>query len=131
MQKDHSHPHNRGVETQAQLRGWYRTPLGNALEVAELEAIREALGTLFGYHLLAVAPPWQASPLDVSRISHRWVMPSTAAAGAAHFLGAAQALPVTTDSLDTIILPHTLEYASHPTRFSAKSTGAWSQKGMC
>jgi len=114
MQKDYSHPHNRGVETQAQLRGWYRTPLGNALEVAELEAIREALGTLFGYHLLAVSPPWQASPLDASRISHHWVMPSVATSGMADFFGAAQALPLTTDSLDTIILPHTLEYASHP-----------------
>ncbi len=114
MQNDHTHPYNRAVEAQAQLRDWYRTSLGFALEAAELEVIRDALGTLFGYHLLSVAPPWQASPLDASRISHRWVMPAAAAAGAADFLGTAQALPLATDSLDTIMLPHTLEYASHP-----------------
>ncbi len=113
MQKDAHLPPDSSFGTGTQLRDWYRTSLGNALEHAELEAIRDALGTLFGYHLLTVSPPWQDSPLDASRISQRWIM-QAGAGPAANVLGLPQALPVTGDSLDTILLPHTLEYTSQP-----------------
>lgn len=95
------------------LSGWYGTPLGHALELSELEAVREALGTLFGFHLLLVSPPWQDSPLDASRISNRWVMPPARQQDAS-LVGSAQVFPVATDSLDTIVLPHTLEYVAQP-----------------
>lgn len=97
----------------SQLRGWYASPLGSALEAAELGAVREALGTLFGFHLLLVAPPWQDSPLDASRISHRMVM---AARGTppGSFVGDPQHIPVTADTLDLMILPHTLEVVANP-----------------
>ncbi|MBI5462392.1 MAG: methyltransferase domain-containing protein [Gammaproteobacteria bacterium] len=36
------------------------------------------------------------------------------AAGQVSFAGSSQAFPLATDSLDTIILPHTLEYAAQP-----------------
>lgn len=117
MQKDRSQLPDSGPETLARLSGWYETPLGCALELSELEAVRDALGTLFGYHLLLVSPPWQGSPLDASRISHRWVMPPVwegEGGGGASLAGSSQALPLATDSLDTIILPHTLEYAAQP-----------------
>lgn len=97
----------------AQLRSWYTTPLGNALEQIELEAIREALGTLFGFHLLLVAPPWQDLPLDASRISHRMVM-STVWPAQASLIGRPDQLPVSADTLDLMILPHTIEFAANP-----------------
>lgn len=95
------------------LGAWYATPLGEALELAELTALREALATLFGYHLVLVAPPWQASPLETSRIPHRVVMPCNWRAGAG-LVGLPQRLPLATDSLDAIILPHILEHVSQP-----------------
>lgn len=95
------------------LSGWYGTPLGQALELSELETVRDALGTLFGFHLLLVSAPWQGSPLDASRISNRWVM-APVQRQEAGLVGSAQALPVAADSLDTIILPHTLDYVVQP-----------------
>lgn len=97
----------------AQLRSWYTTPLGRALEREELAAIRDALGTLFGFHLLLVAPPWQESPLDASRISHRMIMAPDRSL-APGFVGDPEHLPVGADTLDLLILPHTLEVASNP-----------------
>lgn len=113
MQKDRSQLPDSVPDTLARLSGWYGTPLGRALELSELEAVRDALGTLFGYHLLLVSPPWRGSPLDASRVSHRWAMPPFRTEGAS-LVGSAEALPMATDSLDTIILPHTLEYAAQP-----------------
>lgn len=95
------------------LRSWYSTPLGQALEEVELTAIREALGTLFGFHLLLVAPPWRCSPMDASRISHRVVM-SPAWSATTNLIGRPDQLPVAADSIDLMILPHTLEYETHP-----------------
>ena len=97
----------------AQLGSWYTTPLGQALEQVELAAVREALGTLFGFHLLLVAPPWQDSPMDASRISHRIIM-SAAWPAPARLVGKPDHLPFSADILDLMILPHTLEFSSNP-----------------
>lgn len=96
------------------LQEWYRSPLGQVLEQAELTAVRHCLTTLFGYHLLAIAPPWQASPLDSSRVQHRMVQTPQPAPGQASMVSANDAWPVATDSLDVILLPHVLEFAANP-----------------
>lgn len=97
----------------AGLSEWYETPLGKAYENVELSSVREVISTLFGFHLLLVSPPWGASPLGASRIGHRIVMPRTPHATAG-LVGAAQALPISTDALDVVILPHTLEFVERP-----------------
>ncbi|HSH28853.1 MAG TPA: methyltransferase domain-containing protein [Thiohalobacter sp.] len=96
------------------LQEWYRTPLGQALEQVELTAVRDCLTTLFGYHLLSVAPPWQADPLDSSRVRHRVVQMPETVPGRTGLVSANDAWPVSSDSLDVILLPHVLEFAAEP-----------------
>ena len=96
------------------LQEWYRTPLGQVLEQAELAAVRDCLTTLFGYHLLSVAPPWQDSPLDSSRVRHRIVQTPTTVPHRTGLLSTNDAWPVVGDSLDVILLPHVLEFAPEP-----------------
>ena len=43
----------------ASLRYWYQRPLGRLLAEAELAALQVELPTLFGYHLMVIAPPWE------------------------------------------------------------------------
>lgn len=95
------------------LRDWYSLPLGRLLGKAEAQALDEFLPTLFGYHLLMVDPPWHDNVLRASRIPHRVVMCRRPSAPAV-LCGAADALPMATDSLDMLILPHVLELADDP-----------------
>lgn len=96
------------------LQEWYRTALGRALEASELAAVRDCLTTLFGYHLLAVAPPWQGNPLDSSRVRHCIVQTPERVADGGSLISASDAWPVAGDSLDVILLPHVLEFAAEP-----------------
>lgn len=95
------------------LREWYSQPLGRLLGIAEAQAIDEFLPTLFGYHLLVVDPPWEDDVLCGSRIPHHVFMRRDADAQAGLY-GAADALPLATDSLDMLVLPHTLELTDDP-----------------
>ena len=98
------------------LRDWYRQPLGELLGAAEQNSLREYLSNVFGYHLLMVAPPWQTSTLDSSRIPHRVALyercKSVPAPGILY--GSPESLPIVSDSLDVLILPHTLELSTDP-----------------
>lgn len=96
------------------LQEWYRTPLGRTVEQGELAVVRDCLTTLFGYHLLCVAPPWQDSPLQSSRVRHRIVQTPETVPHRTGLLSANDAWPVASDSLDVILLPHVLEFALEP-----------------
>ncbi|HKK13600.1 MAG TPA: methyltransferase domain-containing protein [Gammaproteobacteria bacterium] len=95
------------------LRQWYLRPLGQLLADREQQALHEFLPTLFGYHLLVVDPPWERLALEGSRIRHRVLMRGEPDADAG-LLGTPEALPVSTDSVDMLILPHVLELADNP-----------------
>ena len=99
----------------ASLRQWYQRPLGRLLAQAELAALQVELPTLFGYHLLVIDPPWQRCALKDSRIPHHVIQsvepltqPETGLAGHT------ENWPILTDSVDAIVLPHTLELSSDP-----------------
>ncbi len=98
------------------LREWYAQPLGRELGEVEQAALCDSLSTIFGYHLLAVAPPWQGNPLSASTIPHRILLEcdhSSPTPGGS-LIGHPECLPVATDSLDAILLPHTLDVSADP-----------------
>ena len=97
------------------LRRWYRCPLGRLLADVELAALAEQLPGLFGYHLMVVDPPWESCVLSDSRIPHHIIQriqrESDSETG---LLGHTDTWPVMTDTLDAIVLPHTLELTTDP-----------------
>ena len=97
------------------LRDWYRYPLGRLLAEVELSALAEQLPGLFGYHLMVVDPPWETCTLSDSRIPHHIIQriqrDSNNDTGV---VGHTDMWPVMTDTLDAIILPHTLEITVDP-----------------
>lgn len=102
-------------ERATSLHTWYRRPLGRALAEAEVAALAEQLTNLFGYHLLVVDPPWEHCVLDDSRIAHRIIQSSIPAIQPGVGLAAhADQWPIMTDSVDAVILPHTLELSTNP-----------------
>lgn len=100
------------------LHEWFlRTP-GNIVLEAEAERIRRMLPDLFGYHLVQVGRLAHVDLLSHSRILNRIVVEVDGAQ--AHELeypwlvGSADALPVASDSVDVVLLPHILEFESKP-----------------
>jgi SAM-dependent methyltransferase len=97
------------------LREWYRRPLGQELAAAEKASLGTQLQMLFGYHLVVIDPPWGECPLEDSRIQHRVIqsvgpLTQPAAGVSAH----TENWPILTDSVDAIVLPHTLELSNNP-----------------
>jgi SAM-dependent methyltransferase len=97
------------------LRSWYRQPLGRLLADVELSALADQLPGLFGYHLMVVDPPWETCTLSDSRIPHHIIQRIQKDSGAeTGVVGHTDTWPVMTDTLDAIILPHTLEITVDP-----------------
>lgn len=102
------------------LRAWYREPLGSRLARIEQAALEQILPDLFGYHLLLVGIG-DHDLLAASRILHKIVMTadapaaSEAATGAQTLLfGRPEQLPIASDTVDALILYHSLEFAQDP-----------------
>jgi SAM-dependent methyltransferase len=97
------------------LRAWWQSELGHALLGAESELLAEALEDVFGRELLQIGA-WGACRelLAGSRTRRQTVVaPSTLGAGA-DIIARPSLLPVGSDAVDAVLLPHTLEFASDP-----------------
>lgn len=100
----------------AQLRQWYELPLGQSLRACERERLEEILPNLFGYHLLQVGA-LADGVLSASRVLHRAVMAVADEPRADHqggLCGDPARLPICGDSLDALVLYHTLDFAPDP-----------------
>ncbi len=99
------------------LRIWFEAEPGRSLLHEELRQLQRLLPDLFGYHLVQLGQLSDIDLLASSRISHRVVFDigsGAAAAGAAQCRCLAEALPLATDSVDVLLLPHVLEFTRDP-----------------
>lgn len=108
-----------GSETDVRRRmhEWYGLHLGQLLLAAESRAIETLISDLFGYHLLEIGSLASNSSLcDGSRIPHKIRLEMEFAAGdtATGLYADAAALPLTSESVDLVVLPHILEFHSYP-----------------
>ncbi len=102
-----------------QLRRWYQEPLGHMLLQSEQQLMDQLLPGLFGYHLLQLGDVAGEGLLAGSRIPHRMVMVeegvTSRSSGQLDYLqGSFNQLPLQSDSLDVVLLPHLLEYSADP-----------------
>lgn len=99
---------------------WLQTPAGRYLLDWEQAQLDEALCDVFGYHALQLGLP-QLDTLRANRMPHRWLaVPESSDLGqielnsSAQFITHAAALPFQENSLDLVVLPHTLELSADP-----------------
>ena len=124
-----------------ELGEWLRTPPGQVLLAWEQERIDRAVFDIFGYHALQMGLP-SIDGLRANRMPYRWlasdslglppaepIAPSTDLAISTRPLKAptglyccAEALPFASNSLDLIVMPHTLEMAADPHVALAEAT---------
>lgn len=104
---------------------WLHTPAGQYLLDWEQTQFDTALCDVFGYHALQLGLP-ELEALRSNRMPRRWValpellegdaapMAPDSATAQAHFITHAAALPFQENSLDLVVLPHTLELSADP-----------------
>lgn len=107
------------------MRQWFETPPGRYLLAWEEEAFEQAVADIFGYHALQLGLP-QLDTLAANRMPHKWLAlpapPSPAAGGLAlqdselapQLVADPAALPFAENSLDLVVLPHSLELNADP-----------------
>ena len=99
------------------LSQWLETPPGRYLLDWEQRYLDRVVADLFGFHALQLGLP-QLDALRANRMPHRWIATEAAAAPAPHATVTLHctfdALPFDSQSLDLVVLPHTLEFANDP-----------------
>ena len=98
------------------VRTWYQTNLGQQLASSELALVEAQLPNLFGYHLLQLGAVGHESLLRGSRIRHQLVIESDYSfrKDDIGLYAKPHQLPIATDSIDALLLPHTLEFSEDP-----------------
>jgi len=108
------------------LAEWLRTPVGRYLLAWEQQHLDRAVVDLFGFHALQLGLP-QLDALQANRMPHRWIASDASVVGASPDGASPQsnsvavalhcdfdALPFDSQSLDLVVLPHSLELARDP-----------------
>jgi hypothetical protein len=97
------------------LRAFWQLPLGKALLTAEAQLLGEALEDVFGWEFLQVGAWGEGRELLAGcRTRRNIVVAPSAFGGGADIIARPSALPIGRDSVDAVLLPHTLEFASDP-----------------
>lgn len=101
------------------LRRWFEQVPGRYLIGMEQACLGRVLPGLFGYHIVQVGHCTSPDLLDASRISHKMTLYLSAGAdrnSGVTLVCSAESLPFAPDSVDVVVLPHVLEFASNPHR---------------
>ena len=97
------------------LRRWWESPAGRALIAAEALLLSEALDEVFGWECLQIGA-WGPGRelLSACRTRHRAILSAPAMSQNADIIGRSTQLPVISDSIDAVLMPHTLEFTVDP-----------------
>ena len=99
------------------LQQWFDEPLGQLLLAEEQAVLDEMLAGLFGYHLVQIGSPTSRADLvRGSRVGYCFGLERELSlfGDRIRVLASPESLPLETDALDVVLLPHTLEFADDP-----------------
>jgi len=120
FREDRDHPLVHGPDadrSHAVAARWFASEPGARLLAAEAAALDRRLMDRFGYHLVQVGSLPGLDALASSRILHRCVVDLDGRGGSAGYpsvRGRAGALPIESDSVDVVLMPHVLEFEPRP-----------------
>ena len=99
------------------MRQWFETPPGRYLMAWERAEFDRAVGDIFGFHALQLGLP-EIDTLAANRMPHRWLAlshaPQPGSAAKPALVTDFAALPFEENSLDLVVLPHSLELNVDP-----------------
>jgi SAM-dependent methyltransferase len=100
------------------MQQWFETPPGQYLLAWERREFERAVGDIFGYHALQLGLA-ELDALAANRMPHKWLATSEPLASGTGVAKPAlatdfSALPFKENSLDLVVLPHSLELSGDP-----------------
>jgi SAM-dependent methyltransferase len=101
--------------TDHEVHQWLQTSLGESLLAHEARVVEEALDGRFGEECLQVGH-WgeERAFLRFSRTQRSLLIASEFAGSGPSAIGEPHSLPVASDSVDCVLLPHTLDFSDRP-----------------
>ena len=97
------------------LEAWFQGPSGARLNAAEKEILDRFAEGLFGYYLVHVqGVPDSAQPLESCSIRNKLRLTVSPAQAGSDLCAIGEQLPLQSDSLDAVVLRHTLDFAVDP-----------------
>ena len=101
------------IDILTELESWYSRENGQYLLAGTRTAVDRILDTAFGYHLLQTGCTRGHALFAASPINHR-IYAAQRAGEQVTLLALADELPLESDSIDTLIAHHTLDFADNP-----------------
>lgn len=113
------------------MQDWFNSPLGQALLAEEKEAITDAVQNQFGYFLLHLGLKDCSQLIEASRISHRFCLhPHTRQDNPPGALADFHQLPLPDDSMDLVLLHHSLEFSQYPHQVLREASRVLMPRGL-
>ena len=103
---------------ETELKHWRDEYPGNVLSAAEAAVLEDWLTAVFGYRLVEIGNDrWPGGdPLAASPIRHRVRLGSDFRVAGQSVIADPGQLPIASDSIDLVVLPHTLDFCTDPRR---------------
>lgn len=104
------------IQFQAFLKTWFASSAGGGLLQQEQILIDRYLSKLFGYYLVQIGQTTESSLVHASRVRTKVVIDNCSSANSTEpqVVADLDFLPFKSDSLDVILMPHTLESVTDP-----------------
>ena len=106
-----------GVELIAQIEAWYGSSLGREVAAQEAACLAGMLEGIFGHYLLQVGGDDVFREVVAgSQVRHAISLPPAFHRGGLgmRIVASPELMPIASDSLDAVFLPHTLDFAADP-----------------
>lgn len=106
-----------GLAGRERLRAWFQRPPGSLVLEAERKRLDAVLPDLFGFHLLQVGHLGSTDLVAASRVRNRMVLGPDEPPGGlpySYIRAFPEAMPVASDNVDVVVLPHVLEFQANP-----------------
>jgi SAM-dependent methyltransferase len=101
------------AESQTAISQWFDLPLGQRILAAQQCCLDKIMPNIYGYHLLQLSVLNNVALSRQSPVTHHFSL-GVRAESDAKALARFEQLPIEADSIDAVILHHSLEYSTNP-----------------
>lgn len=105
-----------------QVAHWFQTPQGEAVLRAEKAAVASSLEKLFGYHILQLGFSEEHSLIESSPVGHKIIFSPNYRTGSVRPVASNEELPLSSDSVDVVVIHHALDFAANSHRLLREAT---------